>query len=241
MSDTRDNPFKPLILNLLRQAQEGQNAFFAELSPEDLAAHGEPVFWSAKDHVAHMTFWRRRLIDRLRAIVQGEPQPQSQDFSLLNPLIFAEQRDRSWPEILAESDQAYGELIQVTAQLTEEDLTDWNRFDWMPDGEPLYVSYMGNCYEHTQNHLAQYLYERGNTERAVEIYGVWATQVVESPAASPHLKSLVLYNRACFDATHGRIDSAIPALQEAFTLHPPYRLFAETDPDLSALRPFSFA
>jgi len=115
------HPFKPILLPLLRQAQSSQNAFFQELLPVELTAIGTPDYWSAKDHVAHMTFWRQRLIFRLQAILRNMPQPQSEDFVQLNPVIFEKHRFRSWSELLSESDAVYTELFALTEQLTETD------------------------------------------------------------------------------------------------------------------------
>jgi len=228
-------PFKPLLLDLLRQAQSSQNAFFQLLPDAELVISGTPDYWSAKDHVAHMTFWRQRLALRLRAIIGKEPQPEAQSFEQVNPLIFEEQRYRPWLAILSESDQAYADLIMLTAQLTEEDLTAWGRYDWVGDGMPLYTSFMGNCYEHTQIHLAQYLLERHENARALEIYEVWANRVVEAPVPET-LKGYTLYNLSCFYATHDQLEKARPALQQALTLYPALREFALTDPDLFSLR-----
>jgi len=228
--------FKPILLDLLRQAQISQNAFFQELTPAELATIGTPEYWSAKDHVAHMTFWRQRLVFRLQALIRQETQPQSENFEQLNPVIFEEQRYRPWLEILTESDQAYAELISLSEQLTEEDLTAFNRFDWTHDGAPLYTALMGYCYEHTQQHLAQYSLDRNNLERAIDTYEVWASRVIEAEVPEP-LKGYIFYNLACFYATHSRLEQAAPALQQAFKLYPPSREFARTDPDLVALRP----
>jgi tetratricopeptide (TPR) repeat protein len=228
--------FKPILLDLLRQAQISQNAFFQELAPAELATIGTPECWSAKDHVAHMTFWRQRLALRLQALIRKSPQPESEDFEQLNPVIFEEQRYRPWPDILFESDRVYAELITLTEQLTEEDLTTFNRFDWTYDGAPLYTAFMGNCYEHTQQHLAQYSLDRDDLNRAIDTYEVWASRVVEAEVPET-LKGYIFYNLACFYATHNLLEKAVPALQKAFALYPATREFALTDPDLVALRP----
>jgi len=228
------HPFKSVLLDLLRQAQISQNAFFQHLPESELVTSGTPDFWSAKDHVAHMTFWRQRLALKLQAIIREEPQPEVQDFEQLNPLIFEEQCDRPWPAILTESDQAYADLIALTEQLTEEDLTASGRFDCMP----LYTSFMGNCYEHTQIHLAQYLLDRRENAGALEIYEIWTSRVVEAVIPDT-LKGYMLYNLACFYATHGQLEKARPTLQQALILYPGLREFALTDPDLVALHPNS--
>ncbi|HEY7419107.1 MAG TPA: ClbS/DfsB family four-helix bundle protein [Ktedonobacteraceae bacterium] len=229
------NPFKPLLLDLLRQAQTSQNAFFQQVPQTELTTSGTLDRWSAKDHVAHLTFWRRRLALGVQAIIRKEAQPPSDDFEQLNPVIFEQHRHRSWPDILSESDAVYAELIALSDQLTEEELTASNRFDWTPEGAPLYSAFMGNCYEHTPLHLAQYSLDRHELERAINTYEAWAGRVIEAEVPDL-LKGFTFYNLACFYATHNRQKQAWPPLQQAFTLYPATRKFALTDPDLVTLR-----
>ena len=230
--------FKPVLLDLLRQSHRNQNAFFQQLPAAELSAVGTPELWSAKDHVAHLTFWRQHLTLRLQAIIHHEPQPEIPSYEQLNPLIFQEHRAQPWPTVLAESDQAYADLIECAARLEEDDLTALGRFAWVGDGMPLYTAFMGNCYEHTQSHLAQDLLDRHDDARALAIYEQWASGVLGANVPDL-LRGYVLYNLACFYATHGRVETARPALGQALTLYPALREFAQTDPDLVALRPLS--
>ncbi|GCE05379.1 DinB family protein [Dictyobacter aurantiacus] len=227
--------FKPLLLELLQQAQDRQNAFFLQLPSGELEVIGEPYYWSAKDHVAHLTFWRRHLVARVRAILRGETPPSSKDFERINTIVFTENRYRSWPDILAESDQVYTELITLSEQLTEEDLTAFNRFDWIGQGLPLYLLYMGGCYEHTQIHLGYYLSERHNVQRAREIHEEWSSSVIDRREAPDALKGNLLYNLACFYATHSYMEKTRTTLQQSIALDPQNEEFARTDPDLAEL------
>jgi hypothetical protein len=231
--------FKPILLDLLRLAQTEQNAFFQALPPGELERTGLADAWAAKDHVAHLTFWRRCLVLRLQAQLQNLPQPTFQHFEELNPLVFEENRYRIWPNILSESDQVYSELIALTEQLTEEDLTAFDRFEWM-HGTPLYISFMGNCYEHSLIHLGYYLLDHNDLERATELYEVWIGRAVEA-GVPDRLTGHLLYNLACFYATHNQIEKADPALRRAFVLYPEVREFAPTDPDLAELDLSQFA
>jgi len=61
-------------------------------------------------------------------------------------------------------------------------------------------------------------------------------EVVEAEVPET-LQGYIFYNLACFYATHTRLEKAAPVLQQAFTLYPPTREFARTDPDLVALHP----
>jgi Protein of unknown function (DUF1706) len=228
--------FTPVLLDLLRQAHHHQNAFFQQLPAAELSATGTPELWSAKDHVAHLTFWRQRLTLRLQAILHHEPQPDLPGFEQLNPLIFQAHRAEPWPPTLAASDQSYADLLACTALVGDDDLLAWGRFDWVGNGMPLYTAFMGNCYEHTQNHLAQYLLDRRQDAHALVIQEEWASRVVEARVPEA-LKGYMLYNLACFYATHRQVGKARPALQQAFALYPALRELALTDLDLMALRP----
>ena len=228
-------PFKPVLLDLLHQAQTDQNTFFQQMPATELVASGTPECWSAKDHVAHLTFWRQRLSLRVQAILEKQPQPPFDDFEQLNPVIFEQHRHRSWPDLLSESDVGYAELIALASRLTEEELTAFNLFDWTHERAPLYSAFMGYCYEHTQQHLAQYSLDRHDLERAIDSYEAWASRVIEAEVPDP-LKGSIFYNLACFYATHSRQEQAWPSLQQAFTLYPATREFALTDPDLVKLR-----
>src|SRR6185437_7125828 len=106
-----EQPFRSVLLDLLRQARLDQAAFLQALSAAERAAIGTPEHWSAKDHIAHMTFWRQRLVLKLIAILRQETPPASEDFEQLNPQIFEEQRERPWSDILSEDEQVYHALI----------------------------------------------------------------------------------------------------------------------------------
>jgi len=228
-------PFQAFLLALLRQEQISQNTFFQQLPQGSLEIIGEPDFWSAKDHVAHLTFWRQRLTLRLQAHLRKAPQPNIDHFEQLNPIVFQENRSRAWPDILADSDQAYADLIEVTQQVSDEDLTTSDRFDWLPKGMPLYLSFMGNWYEHTQSHLGSYCLERHDLAGATHIYEEWASTIVEAEVPNP-LKGNILYNLACFYALTNQLEKAATSLERALELAPELKEWSLKDTDLDALR-----
>lgn len=228
--------FKLILLDLLQQAQRGENAFWQALDPAERAASGTPELWAAKDHVAHMTFWRQRLVQKLTAILQQqELPPDAQSYEQLNPIIFEEQCARPWSDTHAESEQVYAELLKLTGQLSEEDLTASGRFTWINEGEPLYIAFMGNCYEHAQEHLAQYCLDRHDLPQATQVRETWVERIVQSDAPGD-LKGTVLYNLACFYALHEQLEKASRLLQESLTLAPRLKEWSLSDPDLVALR-----
>lgn len=114
-------------------------------------------------------------------------------------------------------------------------MTAFNRFDWIPSGWPLYTAFMGNCYEHAEQHLAQYYLDRHDPTRATYVYESWTRRVVQTEAPE-FLKGYVLYNLACFYALHEQMEKASATLQQALTLAPHFKELSLTDPDLVELR-----
>ena len=227
-----EHPFKPILLDLLHQAQAEQDTFLQELSTAEYETTGTPELWSAKDHMAHMTFWRKRLIAKLTAFLNKETLEDA-DYEQLNPVIFEEQRYRSWADVLAESEQAFADLYTVVERLPEEALAN---VEALPDGEPpLYAIIFGSSYEHAREHFAQYYLDRCDLLRARSIYESWTNRVVKTEAPD-EAKGQVLYNLACFYALDGQLEKASTTLQQALTLAPRLREWSRSDPDLIALR-----
>jgi uncharacterized damage-inducible protein DinB len=231
-----EHAFKPVLIDLLGQAHRDQEDFIAGLDASERGAVGTPNHWTAKDQVAHMTFWRQCVVQKLAAILAHGTPPSFEPFEAYNQRIFVERRDWPWPRVQEVSQQAYTDLVAHIERLSEEDLVSSGRFDWISDGDPLYTVVLGNSYEHTRDHLAQYFLDRGDLSRATELYERWTQRVVVTAAPDP-VKGIVLYNLACFWAMHGQLGKAAGMLPEALRLAPRLEEWSRSDPDLAALRP----
>jgi len=225
-----------ILVRLLDEARHDELLFVHDLGADEREAGGTPDRWSARDHVAHLAYWRQRLVDRVEAEQRGESQPELEPWETMNAKVFEEHRNRSWPEVSAEAERSHAALRTCIERLDDEDLATFGRFDWM-DGRPLHDAVMGFAYEHQQLHLAQYHIERGDLPKARQVHERSVARVVaaDTPAA---LKGLVLYNLACFRALHDELEQAQAALDRALALYPtPYLAeIARADPDLAPLR-----
>ncbi len=229
-------PFKTILLDLLQQGHLDEEAFLQELNETERTAIGTPEHWSAKDHVAHRTFWRQDLVLKLTAILQHQELPPSEESEeQLNSMVFEEHKLHPWSDIHAESERVYAELITLTEHLSEEDLTDTNRFTSISGGKPLYTAFLGRCYEHDQEHLAQYYSDRHDLPQAIEIRENCANRVIQAEVPE-WVKGGFLYNLACFYALQSQLEKAATILRQALTLAPDLKEFSLTDSDLNALR-----
>jgi len=229
-------PFKTILLGLLQQGHLDEEAFLQELNETERTAIGTWEHWSAKDHVAHMTFWHQDLVLKLTAILQHQEVPPSEESEeQLNSMVFEEQQQRPWSDIHAESERVYAELITLTEQLSEEDLAASNRFTSISGERPLYTAFLGRCYEHDQEHLAQYYLDRHDLPRAIKIREECANRVIAAEVPE-WVKGSFLYNLACFYAQQNQLEKAAALLQEALTLTPRLKEQSKSDPELVALR-----
>ena len=229
-------PFKTIVLGLLQQGHLDKEAFLQELNETKRTAIGTPELWSAKDHMAHRTFWHQDLIGKVTAILQHHEVPHStQDDDQINAIVFEEHKLHPWSVLHAESERVYAELITLAEHLSEEDLTDSKRFASITGGSPLYTAFLGSCYEHDQEHLAQYYFDRHDLPRAIQIRERCANRVLQAEVPE-WVKGSFLYNLACFYAQQNQVEQAAARLQEAVAFAPRLKERSQSDPDLVALR-----
>lgn len=229
-------PFKTIVLDLLQQGHHDEETFLQELSETERTTVGTWELWSIKDHVAHRTFWHQYLIQKLTAILQHHELPPSEDDEeQLNTMTFEKNKLLSWSDIHTESERVSAELITLIEYLSEEDLTTSNRFASITGGKQLYTAFLGSCYEHDQEHLAQYNLDHHALPRAIEIREKCANRILQAEVPA-WVKGSFLYNLACFYAQQNLQEKAAARLQEALTLAPNLTERSKSDPDLSTLR-----
>jgi hypothetical protein len=231
-----DVPIKSSVLALLRRARQDEQAMVAELTDAERTAAGTPEHWSARDVVAHMATWRQLHAQKLAAALRGEVPPRWTDMALvdqINSEAFARHQQRSWPEVLNESERAFDALYQQVDRMAEEELSDPNRYDWQED-EPLWGETLGNGVWHPYTHLTEYYRQRGDAARVVGLHEALVRTLAEMHAP-PKLGSNAIYNLACVYATNGRPDDALAALPEALRLNPHLVEWAQKDHDLESL------
>lgn len=230
-------PFKTIVLDLLQQGHLDENAFVQGLSETERSAIGTPELWSAKDHMTHRTFWHQDLVSKLTAVLQhqGIPSSEESDEQLINEKNFEKNKLRPWSDVHAESERVYAELITLIEQLSEEDLTASGRFTAISGERSLYIVFLGPCYEHDQEHLAQYYADRHDLPRAIQIHERCASRIMKAEVPD-QVKGGFLYNLACFYAQHRQLEKVTALLEEALTLAPDLKEWSKSDPDLVALR-----
>ena len=231
-------PVKTSILDLLQQSHRASAAFVQALDETERTAIGTPERWSAKDHLAHMTFClHQNLIQKVIAILQQqEVPPREASVDQMNARVFAQHQLRPWSEIHANFEHVYADLIQLAERLSEADLMDSHRFSAITEDSPLYAAFFGKGYEHLQEHLMQYYLDRHDLPRARQIREECTNRVIQTEVPE-WVKGWFLYKLASFYAQQKQPEKAAARLQEALTLAPDLiKEWLKNNPELVAVR-----
>jgi len=218
--------FKRVLLNLLDSTKAVQQTLLAEMDDAERAAIGSPVQWSARDHIAHLTFWKRDLYQLLSALQHSEVPSDRTDTQLVNSQIFEAWKEQPWELILTEAEQVHTDLLAVVERFAEDDLM---RVDYFPagDGEdstnpvnqPLWTLILSNGFWHLLEHYTQFYLDRNQISSATRIQQAWAETIMQ-PEVPAAIRSIGLYTLANFYATTKQEAPAQETLHQALALNP---------------------
>lgn len=228
-----ENSVKSHVRSLTEKAHQQQLAQIAALSDAERAGAGTPERWSAKDHLAHTMYWKERTAERLAAAARGDsPTDTGDDFLQINEENFEHHQARPWADVLADDARIHAALLAGLDALSDDDLTDPARFPWN-DGQPLLTSALGSV-GHVQEHIAQFLSDRGDLEGATAVQEEFV-QAVTGSALPSIAHAFALYNLACFYAKTERPARAVDLLSQALRLRPEFTEWSKEDPDFASL------
>ncbi len=148
---------KSEIMKLIQSGREALERVLAGLSEGQMTQPGVENDWSVKDIMAHITDWERRMVgwidDSLHGEVPQRPAPGMtwDNLDQLNEQIYLSNRDRDLRDVSADFHRSYENALASVEALTEEDLTDPQRFAWR-EGTPLWHLVAANMWEHYQEH-----------------------------------------------------------------------------------------
>jgi len=153
---------KEQILTMLNDVFSRWEELLAGLSDEQITDPRLPGNWSVKDVIAHLWAWQQRTLARTEAALR-ETEPQyprwsdtlppdpDDDVDQANDWIYRTNRDRPWPSVHGDWRAQFSRILELSDQLSQNDLFDPARYPWM-GGYPLAASSFGSC-EHHQEHI----------------------------------------------------------------------------------------
>ena len=193
----------------------------------------EPGRWTAKDNLAHMSWWRDHAAHVIEAARTGEPGPKiNDDLAVENARIHAATRELPAKTVLDEGHRSWERLTSAIQACPAEVLR--GPRPGRPEQQAWEVI-PGDTHFHLAEHLGYWHSERGE-EEAAEAAAIWAHDLNNEAFSEPAPRGYAAYNLGCFFARHGRAHDAAPYLKEGIELVPSLREWARQDADLDPIR-----
>jgi len=218
---------------LLRAVDEGRNRE-GELEPFVVDEPANPDGrWNAKDHLAHLSWWRWRSAQTMEAVRTGGevPPPLPDDDDVQNAIIYAEVKDRPAADVKAGASQSWAALRKAIEAASEDDLA--RQHPRHPESQ-IWEAVPG-AVGHAGTHIWSWLLDLGDEKRAMEV-ARWSTDVEGRFFSTPEKLAESRYNLACVYARLGKAEEALPLLRESFQAKPELRAWARKDRDLDPIR-----
>jgi hypothetical protein len=180
--------------------------------------------WQAKDHLAHMAYFRGRDAQLIDAVRAGKERPEGMN----SDELYAATRDQTSADVIAGARRSWDSYVAAIEACTDEDLERTR-----PDRPERKL--VESPADHLSAHLMWAHLDAGD-EKAAEAAVRWAWQLGSRVSDDPRSNAVGAYNVACFYARTGRVDDALPLLREGLEGAPDLKEWAPKDPDLDPIR-----
>jgi hypothetical protein len=213
------------LIDALLAARSAERDILGALGPGVRDTPAADGGWGPKDTQAHLSAWRGRMTERLRALRNGTDEPTDVETDGMNAILHAERAGWSWEHVAADADATTDDFVAQIRAAAEETLA-----------EPRISGLvMGNGSEHTLTHLTPIAAGAGLGSRTLELADA-ITSILDRGGWPARADAYARYNLACFHALSGNLDVARSLLRQALPGQEELRGFAPTDDDLVALR-----
>lgn len=143
------------LSTILRDERAQWNALLASVGPQRMEIPGVERDWSAKELVAHLTWYEQAVVDGAHQVMTTGTFTRramaGENMDERNAHIAAEARSRSVSEVLAEADAVFDQLLQVITAIPDNILND-TRVLGLPDDIPPWMRVANNSYTHYRQH-----------------------------------------------------------------------------------------
>lgn len=224
---------KKELTQLLELGYQAEKEFIASLSNEERNTEGTFEDWTAKDNIAHNSYWRKRHAENVLTVLAGKS-PTQADYDHINEEVYSQYKDQSWDEVETLLETSLKRMKEALAALSEENLHSDNFYPW-DQNRPLWRELVVNIYTHIVIHLSEWHIKKGNKTRAAQMYQEMTAQLATLDD-SPDWQGTIRYNNACSFSLLGDKETAISELGEALKMNPGLTDWSKEDPDFEPIR-----
>lgn len=226
--------FKQKILEITDWVYQEERTLIDKLTDKEYAEIGTFQKWSAKDIIAHTSFWKLLRAKSINDFLRGETPRELGDYQKINEEVFKKYLNSSWDDIADYSKEAYNSLKKIIDSVSEEDLNSKKSFPFLGDKE-IWKIIIIYCCLHPIGHLDKYYANRNQTYYSINLWKE-AVHLLERLPASSGIIGNARYDLARYYALSGQKFIAIRTLNKAVQLNPNLIKRSTEDPVLSSIR-----
>ena len=225
---------KDTLVNLLDFALACREALESMLTTDQKAASGTYETWSAKDMIAHVTYWLDRDLKSLDMAHGSVPVVNVDSLDEENRKVFATYSDTPWDQVNSFHKKTFTEARKRVLDMSEDDLladivrTDGSR-------RIVWQQLTGHALSHMTSHFALVYHRIGKDDQATQLQEKTAI-LLRGLDENPEWLGMIQYNLACHYARMEQGSRAVALLKEALSLSPNLKEWAAKDPDLDSIR-----
>jgi hypothetical protein len=145
------------LVGILQAERARWNALLAQIGTARMEEPGVEGEWSAKELIAHLTWYERAVVEGARQVLGGGAYVRPSEglnaptMDERNARIAEETRARPVGDVLAEAEQVFGQLTALLAAAPQDLLNDPRRLG-LPDDVVPWMLVANNSYGHFQQH-----------------------------------------------------------------------------------------
>ncbi len=222
---------KAQLLEILEKSKEADEAFLASLSDDEKVETGRFERWTAKDNLAHASYWSDMRARQAMAFVREEDFGPAPQYEQANVVVYERYVESPWDEVLALAEQGNARMLEAVQGMDEEAL---NRPSAVSEGTPMWQWLLGVAFTHKLAHFCVFYEQHGHKQVVSRLWRQWA-EAVSPLDAGPDWQGGVHYNAACSLALVGEVEAALDELKLGIELRPGLKGWSRLDSDLASL------
>ncbi len=226
--------FNQKLTHIMKWVYREEKILVDKLTDEEIAETGTFNKWSAKDIIAHNSFWKLLRAKSIDDVLRDKIPAEIGDFQKINEEIFREYKNRSWDNISSYSREAHNSLMKILDTTTSEDLNSEKTFP-LQGNMPIWKIIIIYCCLHPLSHFDKYYTNRDQTYYAINIWKE-AVDLLERLPASSGIIGNAKYNLSKYYALSGQKFIAVRTFNQAIKLNPNLIKRSTEDPDLSSIK-----
>jgi hypothetical protein len=151
-------------LQIISVSREEFQTFIGTIPAKEREVVGGLKAWSAKDEIAHLTFWLETFAKNIKSLRQDKPLISTKNYLAMNDSAWEKRKDLSWAEVEANLAKTLTDIDKQVKMLSVEELTNGKTFSLESWGRPLIKSLLYELVDHPLHHFVK-LYKRFGQDR----------------------------------------------------------------------------